>query len=106
MSTNYKEIGGRIKQARIARKMNRKKAAERFGYSEEHLQRIENGSRPFNYDLILAAAELYEVDVLYLLNGGESIGDNQLTVLLKMKELLDKAIEMCCDVNETDTKKK
>ena len=106
MNTSYEEIGGRMKQARLAKKIDRKKAAEAFGYSEEHLQRIENGIRPFNYDLILSAAELYEVDVLYLLNGGDSRMDNQLTVLLKMKELLDRAIELCCDTDHTDGIKK
>ena len=101
---DYKKIGNRIKQVRLARNINRKKAAEDLGYSEEHLRRIERGARKIEYDFILSVANYYGVNDIYLLKGDEFEMESQRELLLKARELIDKAIELASEKSSKNEK--
>lgn len=67
MNLNYKDIGGRIKQFRLQRKMPQEKLAELAELSTPHMSHIETGTTKLGLPTLIKIANVLEVSVDELL---------------------------------------
>lgn len=73
MEINYREVGERIKEARIRRNITQEKLAELADMSTQHICRIENAARNVSVGAVYRIAEALEVNPDTLLSGKEEI---------------------------------
>lgn len=93
MDINYKDIGGRIKQFRLQRKMPQERLAELAELSTPHMSHIETGSTKLGLPTIIKIANILEVSV------DELLCDN----LVSSKPVYDTELARLvsdCNVNE------
>lgn len=67
MSVERKEIGERIREARIAAKMTQNMLAEKLGISPYYISRIELGKNNFTVDKLIKLTEVLGVSADWLL---------------------------------------
>lgn len=65
------DIGDRIKNLRMERKMTQAEFAERLGVTKSSVSSYENGSRLPSYDVLLKMARIFKVSTDVLLGHGD-----------------------------------
>lgn len=66
MNTLAKEIGGRLKQARVDAGYTQAGVAEKMYMTQQQYSRFENGVYELNYNQIIALCKLYDISADYL----------------------------------------
>lgn len=66
MNTLAKEIGGRLKQARVDAGYTQACVAEKMYMTQQQYSRFENGVYELNYNQIIALCRLYDISADYL----------------------------------------
>ena len=69
MGLNYKVIGGRLKKARLDKKMTQENLAELVDVSVTYISRIETGSSEINLKRISQICNLLDVDEAFIISG-------------------------------------
>ena len=67
MQTALKDIGARIRKARIAAGINQAELAEKLNISPSHMSDIENGKARFGVDILIRITEVLQVSADALL---------------------------------------
>lgn len=75
---DYKVIGNRLKQARLAKNLTQEDLAEQIDVSVAFLSRIERGSSKINLTRLNQICGLLDVSEGYVLNGSSKNQDNYL----------------------------
>ena len=67
MQTTLKDIGARIREARVAAGINQAELAEKLNLSPTHMSDIENGPSKFGVDILVRLTEVLQVSADALL---------------------------------------
>lgn len=78
MALDYKIIGQRLKNARIAKNLTQEDLAEKIDISVAFLSRVERGNSHINLKRLNQVCKLLDVSEGYILNGAFSNSENYL----------------------------
>ena len=93
MDQQLQEIGARLKQARLAKKLTQNQLAEAAGISVSFLSYLENGHQAMNIQTLISLLDVLNVSADWLLgNGTDSAnhGEAILRLVLVMKDSIGK----------------
>ena len=79
---DYKEIGDRIRVARIASNLTRRKAAERCGVTSSYYGNLERGDRRMSLDTLVRVSEGLDLSLDLLVYGKGKEGKDELSAML------------------------
>jgi len=86
MEANYIDIGKRIQEQRLQKKITQERLAEMVGLSVPHMSGIENGKTRFSFQSILRIANALELSMDELLCG--SLTQGKIVVQSEFADLL------------------
>ena len=96
------KIGERLKKIREKLNLNQKEFAKKLGTSSTTITMIENGQRDPSRQLLIKLAEVYKIDITWILTGmGKVFIDN-----IKVNLMFDEAITLLKDFTELNDKSK
>ena len=78
MGLDYKVIGARIKDARLAKNLTQQVLSEQLDFSVGFLSKIETGNSQPNLKRLSQICDILDVSEGYILNGSDSDKDNYL----------------------------
>ena len=79
---DYKEIGNRIRVARIASNLTREEAAERCGVTSSYYGNLERGDRRMSLDTLVRVSEGLDLSLDLLVYGKGKEGKDELSAML------------------------
>ena len=86
MDQQLKEIGARLRQARLERKLTQGQLAEAAGISISFLSNLENGRQPMNIKTLVSLLDCLNISADWLLNNGTDSANHAAAIEIE-KEL-------------------
>ena len=85
MDQQLKEIGARLKQARLARNLTQGQLAEAAGISISFLSNIENGRQVMNIQTLIALLDSLNISADWLLNNGTDYASHAVAIEIEQE---------------------